>query len=129
MAQQVVLGAMLKCSFGMTPGSMIVTPEKMVNANNVPAANIMDFTPMKNIPTFGMCTTQSNPAVAAATAAAMGTPTPAPCVPNTVAPWTMGATKVKIKNMPALSNSSQCQCLWGGVITVTNAGQTKVNVT
>jgi hypothetical protein len=129
MAQQVTMSAALTCSFGATPATMVVTPEKMVNADNKPAANIMDYTPMKNIPTFGMCSAPTNPAVIAATSAALGVFTPAPCIPNTVAPWVPGATKVMIKNMPALSSSSTCQCMWLGMISVTYAGQVKVNVT
>jgi hypothetical protein len=35
-----------------------------------PAANIQDFKPMVNVASFGMCTTPSNPQMAAATAAA-----------------------------------------------------------
>ena len=87
MSQLVCNGAVLMCSFGTAPSTMIVTPENMVNASSVPAATIMDNIPMKNILPFVMCITQSNPAVAAATAAALGVPTPAPCVPVTSAPW------------------------------------------
>ena len=57
----------------------------------MPAANITDFAPITNIASFSMCTTQSNPAVAAATTAALGVPTPAPCVPVIPAPWTPGS--------------------------------------
>jgi uncharacterized Zn-binding protein involved in type VI secretion len=128
MAQLVCMGAMLQCSFGVAPSSMVVTPENLVNATNKPAATIMDNIPMKNIMPFGMCTTQSNPTVAAATAAALGTPTPAPCVPVTTAPWAPGSATVMIKNKPALNNSSKLMCTWGGVIQVTMAGQFTVNV-
>jgi hypothetical protein len=84
----------------------------------------MDHIPMTNIMPFGMCQSPSNPAVAAATAAAMGALTPMPCIPNTPAPWTPGAATVLIKSMPALNDSSQLMCIWGGTITVSNPGQT-----
>jgi hypothetical protein len=128
MGQQVCMGAMLQCSFGAAPSSLIVTPENMVNSSSMSAATIMDNVPVKNVPPFGMCTTQSNPAVAAATTAALGVPTPAPCMPVTTAPWTPGSTTVLIKNKPALNNSSKLMCTWGGVIQITYAGQVTVNV-
>ena len=78
MAQQVVMGAQLMCSFGVAPSALVVTPENVTNANKVPAATIMDNVPMKNIMPFGMCTTLSNPQVAAATSAALGVLTPQP---------------------------------------------------
>jgi hypothetical protein len=127
MPQLVVMGAMLKCSFGLAPSAFTPTPGT-VNGSKVGAGTIMDFKPMVNIKPFGMCTTQSNPTVAAATAAAMGTPTPAPCIPNTVAPWLRGSSTVMIGKMQALNSGSQCMCLWGGQITVTTPGQFTVNV-
>jgi hypothetical protein len=128
MGQLVCMGAMLQCSFGATPSTLIVTPENMVNSVSMSAATIMDNVPVKNVPPFGMCTTQSNPAVAAATAAALGVPTPAPCVPVTTAPWTPGSSTVMVKNKPALNNSSKLMCTWGGVIQINYAGQVTVNV-
>jgi len=117
MAKQVCNLAMLKCSMGVAPGTFMVTPEKMVNTSNQPAANIMDHIPMKNILPFGMCTSPSNPAVAAA----MGSPVP--CVPVTPMPWTPGAPTVLLKNFPALNDTSKLTCLMGGMIEVTNPGQ------
>ena len=128
MAQAVVMGAMMKCSFGTAPASLIVTSQATVLNNNMPQATIMDFAPITNIPTFAMCTTQSNPAVAAATSAAMGTPTPAPCVPATTGPWSPGSADVKAGNLPVLNNSSKCMCAYGGSIEITSAGQTNVEV-
>jgi hypothetical protein len=125
----VVMGATIKCSFGAAPSSLTVLPTNMVNGCNVPAANIMDFKPMVNIMPFGMCMTLSNPQVAAATSAAMGVLTPQPCIPVTTAPWTPGATKTLIKNVPALHSGCTCMCQWGGVITVVNPGQVKIQVT
>ncbi|MAS38347.1 MAG: hypothetical protein CL610_30400 [Anaerolineaceae bacterium] len=128
MPQLVCQGANLACSFGTTPSSMVVLPARRVNAANMPAATIMDHIPMTNILPFGMCTTLSNPQVAAATSAAQGVLTPQPCIPVTSSPWTPGSSRVMIGNQPALHNSCQCMCMWGGVITVTSPGQFTVNV-
>lgn len=119
---QVVNGASLMCPFGMAPSTLVVTPENRVLSGSQPAATIMDCVPMKNIMPFGMCTTPSNPQVAAATAAAMGVLTPQPCIPATT-PWKPGATTVLIGGIPALDNTCTCQCAWGGVITVVMPGQ------
>jgi Domain of unknown function (DUF4280) len=123
MAKQVCMGAMLKCSFGMAPSSLMVLPVNRVLTSNVPAANIMDHKPMVNILPFGMCQSVANPAVAAATAAAMGVLTPMPCVPVTPAPWVPGSPTVLLANMPALNDSSKLMCMWAGVIEVTMPGQ------
>lgn len=127
MAQQIVMGAQLMCSFGVAPSALVVTPENVTNANKVPAATIMDNVPMKNIMPFGMCTTLSNPQVAAATSAALGVLTPQPCIPVTSAPWAPGSPTVMIKNKPALNSTCKLMCNWGGVISVVNAGQATVN--
>ena len=127
MAMQVCMGAVLQCSFGMAPSVLVVTPENKV-LTMTPDANIMDHVPMKNIMPFGMCTTQSNPAVAAATSAALGVPTPAPCLPATASPWTPGSPTILIANQPALNDTSTLMCTYGGVITVKSAGQTIVQI-
>jgi len=106
----------------------MVMPANMVNTVNNPAATIMDNIPMTNVMPFGMCTTPSNPQVAAATAAAQGVLTPQPCIPVTTAPWTPGSATVMIKNKPTLNSSSTLMCTWGGVISVTNPGQMTVKV-
>jgi hypothetical protein len=123
MPMNVCHGAMLKCSFGAAPSSMVVLPVKMVNTSNVPAANIMDHVPMLNIMPFGVCTSLANPTVAAATAAALGVLTPMPCIPATVSPWVPGTPTVMLANQPALNNTSKLMCMWAGVIEVIYAGQ------
>jgi hypothetical protein len=122
MGVQVVMGAMLQCSFGAAPSSMVVLPTNKVLAGT-PAANIMDNKPMLNILPFGVCMSMANPMVAAATAAAMGVLTPMPCVPATAAPWVPGCPKVLIGNMPAVDDASKLMCNWGGVIQVVSPGQ------
>jgi hypothetical protein len=128
MAQEVCNGAMISCTFGVAPSSLIVLPITRVNTSSMPAANIMANAPMANIPPFGMCITPTNPAVAAATAAALGVLTPVPCVPVTPAPWSPGSPTVMIGGAPALSSTSILNCVWGGVITVGMPGQMTVNV-
>ena len=123
MGQFVVTGAITKCSFGIAPSTLLVLPINRVMISNMPAANIMDNKPMVNIMTFGMCQSMANPMVIAATAAALGVLTPMPCIPNTIAPWTPGNPKTLIGSMPAINNSSKLVCLWGGMISITSAGQ------
>jgi Domain of unknown function (DUF4280) len=117
------MGAMMMCTFGVAPSSLVVLPINKVITSDMPAANIMDHIPMTNIMPFGMCMSPSNPVVAAATAAALGVLTPMPCIPATTTPWVPGAATVLLANMPALDNVSQLMCMWGGVITFTFAGQ------
>ena len=128
MPLQVCMGATMQCSFGMAPSSLVVLPTNKVFTNQVPDANIMDHIPMTNIMPFGMCQSPANPTVAAATAAAMGVLTPMPCIPATPAPWVTGAPTVLLGNFPALDNISQLVCIWGGVITFTDAGEETVQV-
>ena len=127
MAKPVIMGAMMSCSEGTAPASLIVTPGA-VTIEGMPAATIMDFAPISNIPTFVMCNTQANPAVAAATAAASGTPTPAPCVPATVAPWSSGASKVVIGGIPVLTEDCECMCAYTGTISFDSPGTSKTEV-
>lgn len=128
MPQQVCMGAMMQCTFGAAPSSLVVLPTNKVLTNEMPDANIMDHIPMTNIMPFGMCMSPSNPVVASATAAALGVLTPMPCIPNTPAPWVVGAPTVLLANFPTLDNISQLMCIWGGVITFSDAGEETVMV-
>jgi hypothetical protein len=119
----VVNGATLMCSFGVAPSTLVVLPINRVLSGNQPAANIMDHKPMVNIMPFGMCTTLTNPQVAAATSAASGVLTPQPCIPMTQSPWVPGAPNVLLANQPALDNTSKCMCMWAGVVQITVPGQ------
>ena len=123
MPMQTCMGATLQCSFGMAPSSLVVLPVNRTLTSNVPAANIMDHVPMVNIMPFGMCNCPANPAVAAATAAALGVLTPMPCIPNTTTPWTPGAPTVLVAGQPALDDTSTLMCMWAGVISITAPGQ------
>ncbi len=111
MPELVKMGAVMECSFGSNPASLIVLPVNRTEAEEAPAANIMDFKPIVNITTFGSC------------AAMLG----APCVPVTT-PWKPGSPTVLIGKMPALNNTSTCNCGLGGVITITAPGTVKTMV-
>lgn len=112
-------GAKLSCPLAIPCGAtLVVDPARMAFVDNKQMANIMDFKPLFNIPSMGQCTTMSNPAVAAATAAKLGVYTPAPCIPATTAPWKPGDSKVLVENFPALLNTDTLQCMWGGTISI-----------
>ncbi|MCL5048541.1 MAG: DUF4280 domain-containing protein [Firmicutes bacterium] len=123
----VCAGAVMSCSFGMAPSVLDVLPDTGVVCPT-PAATIMDFVPMLNIMPFGMCISEANPEVIAATAAALGVLTPMPCIPVTVAPWVPGAPTVLLAGQPALDDLSTCMCAWGGVITIEDPGQFQTTV-
>ncbi len=124
MAQQVSMGAMMMCSFGMAPSSLVVVVPTVLG-QGPPAANIMDNVPITNIPPFGMCQSLANPEVASETASALGVLTPAPCVPVIPAPWSPGSPTVLVRGMPGLQNTSICNCAYGGVIQFTMPGTTQ----
>lgn len=128
MGKAVVNNAQLSCSMGTTPSNLgVVMPT--VKAGGQPAANVKDALPAFNIRPFGMCQSQSNPQVAAATAAAQGVLTPQPCTPMTLgASWSPGSSKVKIRKQPAVDDSCTLSCKWGGSISVSNGGQTTVDL-
>jgi len=124
MAIQVVNSGLMVCSFGAAPVPITILPLHKLMSSKMPAGNIMDHVPMMNIKPFGVCKSIANPKVAVATAAALGVLTPQPCNPVTVAPWIPGSPTVMINNMPALSNTCKCMCVFAGVIQITMPGQT-----
>ena len=122
MPNQVCTGAVMTCTFGAAPSTFVATP-RPVQTSSMIAGVITDNIPIANVPPFGMCSTPSNPSVAAATAAALGVLTPMPCVPVLPAPWAPGVPTVLITNIPALDDTCKLTCMWGGVISLTFAGQ------
>ncbi|MDR1609334.1 MAG: DUF4280 domain-containing protein [Holosporales bacterium] len=114
---------MCQCSFGMTPCPLVVPPKVPMLICGLPVATIMDFVPLLNIASFGMCSSPSNPTVAAATAAALGVLTPMPCIPATTAPWISSNPKIMSPMGPCLEASDTCMCMWSGKISISNPGQ------
>ncbi|WP_437298088.1 DUF4280 domain-containing protein [Sorangium sp. So ce426] len=122
MPKLVIHGAKLKCSEGLSPSSLTVLPIIGADVDEQPTATVMDHAPIVNIAPFGMCKTQTNPQVAAATAAAQGVLTPMPCVPVITAPWSPGSSVVTISDQKALTDDSKCKCAWSGSIEITDPG-------
>lgn len=120
MPDLVCTGASLACSMGAAPATFAATGASVSTASPV---GVVTDTTMASIPGFGMCSSLANPQVASATSAAQGVLTPQPCLPVIVSPWSPGSSRVTVQGVPALDDSSQCSCGWGGSITVTSAGQ------
>lgn len=131
MAFQVCNGAMCQCTMGLAPAPLKVislpnSPRPMIGV--LSEANVMDNKPVTNIGPFGMCRSLTNPAVAAATAAALGVLTPAACVPVIALPWAPYSPTVLVDGYPALGSSAKLMCAYAGEISITNPGQTSVQI-
>lgn len=123
MAIPVVAGASCMCTMGMAPGQIIPTNQMNIRVGGKPVASIADAAPMTNITPCGMCTSMANPAVAAATAAALGVLTPQPCVPVPAGTWVCPGT-IRVGGKPILTSDGKLTCAYGGTISITNPGQT-----
>ena len=122
MPKLVVNGATLSCDQGAAPASLTVLPLEKTGADDQPVGTVNDFKPNVNIAPFGMCRTQANPQVAAATTAANGVLTPQPCIPVTTAPWSPGAGISTLNGVKLLTDDSTCKCTWTGTIKIDKAG-------
>ena len=116
-------GATMQCSMGVAPSTLSLLPLRRTLVSGQPAATVTDNVPMINVPPFGLCTSLANPAVAAATAAALGVLTPMPCTPVLPSPWLPGSPTVLVGGLPALNDGSVCACAFGGVIKFLLPGQ------
>ena len=124
MSAPVVMGTPCTCTFGTIPLPLAVTSQQTVVTSNMPQATIMD----NKFPPFGMCSNPANPAVAAATAAALGVLTPMPCAPVIPAPWVPGSPTVAVCGKVLLNENSKLMCAWGGVIQPVKSPAVTVNV-
>lgn len=116
MAVQVSTGAQVQCSFGTIPA---VFDASGIDVTATTSAGVITDVTAANIPTFGMCSAPTNPAVILASG------NPVPCLP-VLMPWTPGAARVTINGVNALDDASQCTCSWAGIVTVSSAGQLRV---
>lgn len=126
MANYVCNGARTKCSMGDTPSTLQVLPDRRIQIDGQEMAHIMDNKSMVNIQPFGKCCSLTNPTVAAATAANMGRLQPMPCVPAIASSWMQGESGLLVKGQPALLDTCKLQCMWAGVIELTDDGQSGI---
>jgi hypothetical protein len=106
-------GATLQCSCGLAPGRLNVLPASR-------PGNVNDAVPVTNIMSFGMCCSMANPAVAAASAAALGVLTPMPCLPITVK-WDNGSSTQLSDGEDALKPASTVRCTWSGTVSIVSS--------
>lgn len=128
MPAPVTATAMAMCSFGVAPSTLAFLPATKVLVEGKPVGTIPDNVTGLNIPPFGMCTSLANPAVATATAAALGVLTPMPCTPLAAGPWLPTAPKTLVAGKPVLAQNSQCVCSYAGVITISFPGAVRTQV-
>ncbi len=117
------------CTMGTAPAPVKVTSQGKVLTEGKPAATIQDSQGMVNVGPFAMCTSLANPAVASATAAALGVLTPQPCTPVPAGTWIPTKPKVLIDGKPCLTNDCKLICGYAGSISITVPGQVKVTAT
>ncbi|MBO5551456.1 MAG: DUF4280 domain-containing protein [Lachnospiraceae bacterium] len=127
MSLLVAVGANTLCTMGTAPAPIKVTSQTKVMTEGKPAATIQDCAPMTNVGPYGMCTSLANPAVAAATAAALGVLTPQPCTPVPAGTWIPTKPKILLDGKPCLTQDCKLMCGYAGQITITLPGQTKTN--
>lgn len=123
----VTTGTQCMCTFGTAPSALNVTSQTKVLMGNMPVATVTDCAPNTNLPPFAMCTSLMNPAVQAATAAALGVLTPQPCTLVPAGTWTAAQTTTLAGGKPCLTVGCTLTCgLGGGTISITSPAQTKV---
>ncbi|MBO4457632.1 MAG: DUF4280 domain-containing protein [Butyrivibrio sp.] len=125
MSELVVATGMCMCTMGTAPAPLNVTNNAKVLADGKPCGTIIDAQGLANVGPFGMCISLANPAVAAATAAALGVLTPQPCVPAVTGTWIPTKSKVLIEGKPCLSSDCKAVCAYAGSLSVSFAGQVK----
>ena len=118
----VCTGATLKCTMGTSCPKLIATP-KNVSLTGKEQANVADYVSMKNVPSFGRCRSLGYPPTASATAANHGTLTPMPCVPGTCPKWQTVDKDSLICGEAALLEPATLRCVYGGIISIVNPGQ------
>lgn len=99
----------------------IIRTGRTDNGSNI--ATVDDHQVGVNFVSFTMCMSTNNPAVQAATSAAGGVFTPAPCVPNVTQRWS-NASSMTLDGAALITSRSTCACQWGGTISVAQSNST-----
>jgi len=127
MPNLVCSGATFQCSLGTTPATFAASGTRVSARGQTGVVTDVSAENVPDVPPFGLCTSELNPRVAEATEAAGGDLVPQPCEP-VLSRWSQGSARVTIGKVGALHQSSECKCLWQGVVTVSAAGQTAASV-
>lgn len=121
MSEFLTTGTLIECNMGVLKIPFIADDlPGAPKENGLPVATMTQVVTGKNIASFGMCNSIANPAVVAATAAAQGVKTPAPCMPFGTA-WLPPSFTAKYLGLPLARADAVCACALGGVIKVTQA--------
>lgn len=110
-------GALMRCSCGSQLAKIIVHSDRTVDLSKEPMANQDDWKPYENISPFGMCCSSLYPPTARSKH-------PTPCQPGTHFYWINCKDDFIVRDWPALTTRSHCNCKWGGEITFVLDGQT-----
>lgn len=111
-------GTQMRCIMSAIPTQFIADPNRTVFIEGAQMGNIMD-NKISNLRPGMMCQSLANPAVASATAAAMGVLTPQPSMLTPLGPWIMGKFNVLVQGQPALLNTDMLMCSFGGQLSFT----------
>ena len=123
-------GASLECSCGNDRARLQLRPRPH-HVDQKVIAHVEDHKALRDIPSFGMCNSMTNPDVAAKTAAA-GTLTKAPCIPPKFTIWQPGAKWImqvfEGRRINALTSDSKCTCSYAGIVKIVKPNtELKVN--
>lgn len=122
MPNLVISGATLRCSMGSATSALQVPAGRTLSDAGKPVATVGDNQAMVNILPFGSCSSTANPRYS------LRMRLPPPCTPVFPAPWTPGSPSVKTGGLPLLNSGCQCQCQYGGAVTVVAPGQQTTTV-
>lgn len=117
MKKAVVNGAILTCTLAQTPdqGKLIVLASRKCAMSGAGLGIVSDIMPITVIPSMGTCTIISGG-------------NPGPCIPAPSGNWSPGAVRCKCEGTALIQESDILQCGIGGTISISNAGQTKMEI-
>lgn len=113
----VVEESLMRCSAGLTPNVLQVKSQACLKINGLLAATVMDFAPMANIGSFGICQIKTD----------LAEGVPQPCIPMTSSPWKPGSTVQKVNELAVLMAPATCNCDIGGLIMIQESIQAVEN--
>lgn len=126
----VTQNAILRCSFGLMTSILNVSDLTRPSIGTNKMATLADNS-MTHVPSFGMCTSINNPEVQAATMAAMGTLTPAPCPGMLAAGYWMATQFNNVIHDTSFRHFLQQDCVlycqYLGCVQIVHSGQGVVN--